>query len=76
MAAICCTMSDLFEIVAAVKQQEIKFDHLVLKRELADPAPVISELFMDEDVQAKTNLDSVVTVVDATHQRWGKKKHG
>jgi G3E family GTPase len=39
---------------------------------LADPAPVIQTFFMDEDVQAQTNLDAVVTVVDARHihQHW------
>jgi G3E family GTPase len=39
---------------------------------LADPAPVIQTFFMDEDVQAQTHLDSVVTVVDARHisQHW------
>jgi G3E family GTPase len=50
-----------------------KFDHLVIETTgLADPAPVIQTFFMDEDVQAQTELDAVVTVVDAKHiwQHW------
>jgi G3E family GTPase len=50
-----------------------KFDHLVIETTgLADPAPVIQTFFMDEDVRSQTNLDAVVTVVDAKHihQHW------
>src|SRR6185436_258574 len=32
-----------------------------------DPAPVAQTFFVDDDVRAKTELDSVVTVVDALH---------
>jgi G3E family GTPase len=34
---------------------------------LADPGPVAQTFFVDEDVRAKTQLDSVTTVVDAKH---------
>jgi G3E family GTPase len=34
---------------------------------LADPGPVAQTFFVDEDVRAKTELDSVTTVVDAKH---------
>ncbi len=34
---------------------------------LADPAPVAQTFFVDEEVRAKTKLDSVTTVVDAKH---------
>src|SRR5258705_12037974 len=34
---------------------------------LADPGPVAQPFFVDEDVRAKTQLDSVTTVVDAKH---------
>lgn len=71
---ICCTVrGDLIRIIGNLMKRRDKFDHLVIETTgLADPAPVIQTFFMDEDVQAKTNLDSVVTVVDAKHiwQHW------
>ncbi|MBW4421720.1 MAG: GTP-binding protein [Myxacorys californica WJT36-NPBG1] len=71
---ICCTVrGDLIRIIGNLMMRRDKFDHLVIETTgLADPAPVIQTFFMDEDVQAQTNLDSVVTVVDAKHiwQHW------
>ena len=66
---ICCTVrGDLIRIIGNLMKRRDKFDHLVIETTgLADPAPVIQTFFMDEDVQAQTNLDSVVTVVDAKH---------
>jgi G3E family GTPase len=64
---------DLIRIIGNLMKRRDKFDHLVIETTgLADPAPVIQTFFMDEDVQAQTNLDSVVTVVDAKHihQHW------
>jgi G3E family GTPase len=71
---ICCTVrGDLIRIIGNLMKRRDKFDHLVIETTgLADPAPVIQTFFMDEDVKAQTNLDSVVTVVDAKHiwQHW------
>lgn len=71
---ICCTVrGDLIRIIGNLMKRRDKFDHLVIETTgLADPAPVIQTFFMDEDVQVQTNLDSVVTVVDAKHiwQHW------
>ncbi len=71
---ICCTVrGDLIRIIGNLMKRRDKFDHLVIETTgLADPAPVIQTFFMDEDVQAQTFLDSVVTVVDAKHidQHW------
>ncbi len=71
---ICCTVrGDLIRIISNLMKRRDKFDHLVIETTgLADPAPVIQTFFMDEDVQAKTALDAVVTVVDARHihQHW------
>lgn len=66
---ICCTIrGDLIRIIGNLMKRRDKFDHLVIETTgLADPAPVIQTFFMDEDVQAQTNLDSVVTVMDAKH---------
>ena len=71
---ICCTVrGDLIRIIGNLMKRRDKFDHLVIETTgLADPAPVIQTFFMDEDVQTQTNLDAVVTVVDAKHiwQHW------
>jgi G3E family GTPase len=71
---ICCTVrGDLIRLISNLMKRRDKFDHLVIETTgLADPAPVIQTFFMDEDVQAQTHLDAVVTVVDAKHigQHW------
>ena len=71
---ICCTVrGDLIRIIANLMRRRDKFDRLVIETTgLADPAPVIQTFFVDEDVQAQTHLDAVVTVVDAKHisQHW------
>lgn len=66
---ICCTVrGDLIRIIGKLMRRRDKFDHLVIETTgLADPAPVIQTFFMDEDVQAQTDLDAVVTVVDSKH---------
>ena len=44
------------------------FDAIIVETTgLADPGPVAQTFFVDEDVRAKTQLDSVTTVVDAKH---------
>ncbi len=71
---ICCTVrGDLIRIIGNLMKRCDKFDHLVIETTgLADPAPVIQTFFVDDEVQAQTRLDAVVTVVDAKHiwQHW------
>ena len=71
---ICCTVrGDLIRMIGNLMKRRDKFDHLVIETTgIADPAPVIQTFFMDEDVREQTNLDAVVTVVDAKHihQHW------
>jgi G3E family GTPase len=44
------------------------FDAIVVETTgLADPGPVAQTFFVDEDVKARTRLDSVTTVFDAMH---------
>jgi G3E family GTPase len=66
---ICCTVrGDLIRIIGNLMRRRDKFDRLVIETTgLADPAPVIQTFFVDEDVQAQTHLDAVVTLVDAKH---------
>jgi G3E family GTPase len=70
---VCCTVrGDLVRVVQGlVKRQSRKgggFDAIIVETTgLADPGPVAQTFFVDDDVKAKTQLDSVTTVVDAKH---------
>lgn len=66
---ICCTVrGDLIRIFGSLMQKREKFDHLVIETTgLADPAPVIQSFFVDDVMRSQTQLDAVVTVVDAKH---------
>jgi G3E family GTPase len=77
---VCCTVrGDLIRVLSGLmKRQNAKtgrgFDAIIVETTgLADPGPVAQTFFIDEDVRAKTQLDSVTTVVDAKHllQRLG-----
>ena len=64
---ICCTVrGDLIRIIEGLMKRRGKFDAIIIETTgLADPAPVAQTFFVDEDVQAKSRLDAVVTVADA-----------
>ncbi len=66
---ICCTVrGDLIRIINALIERRDRFDYLVIETTgLADPAPVIQSFFVDEGLLRNTQLDAVVTVVDAKH---------
>ena len=66
---VCCTVrGDLIRVLAGLMKRKGKFDGIIVETTgLADPAPVAQTFFVDEDVRARTQLDSVTTVVDAKH---------
>ncbi len=66
---ICCTVrGDLIRIIEGLMKRRGKFDAIIIETTgLADPAPVAQTFFVDQDVQARSRLDAVVTVADA---RW------
>jgi len=66
---ICCTVrGDLIRIIDGLMKRHNRFDAILVETTgLADPAPVAQTFFVDEDVQSKTKLDAIVTVVDAKH---------
>lgn len=66
---ICCTVrGDLIRIISDLMARPDRFDHLVIETTgLADPAPVIQSFFVDEVMAKQTELDAVVTVVDAQY---------
>ena len=66
---ICCTVrGDLIRVVQNLMKRPGRFDAMIVETTgLADPAPVAQTFFMDEDVRAKSRLDSVVALADAKH---------
>ena len=66
---VCCTIrGDLIRILGGLMRRKGGFDAIIVETTgLADPAPVAQTFFVDEDVKARTQLDSVTTVVDAKH---------
>ncbi len=66
---ICCTVrGDLIRIISKLLERRERFDRLVIETTgLADPAPVIQSFFVDEVLYKDTELDAIVTVVDAKY---------
>jgi G3E family GTPase len=70
---VCCTVrGDLIRVLQGLAKRQARagggFDAIVVETTgLADPGPVAQTFFVDEDVKARTVLDSVTTVVDAKH---------
>ena len=70
---VCCTVrGDLIRVVSGLVRRQGAagrgFDAIIIETTgLADPGPVAQTFFVDDDVRAKTRLDSVTTVVDAKH---------
>ena len=66
---ICCTVrGDLIRILGNLMKRQDKFDYILIETTgMADPGPVAQTFFMDDEVQAKTTIDGIVTLVDAKH---------
>jgi G3E family GTPase len=66
---ICCRVrGDLIRILGNLLKRKGKFDGIIIETTgLADPGPVAQTFFVDDDIQAGAQLDSIVTVVDARH---------
>ncbi|MBP3956659.1 GTP-binding protein [Gemmata sp. G18] len=66
---ICCTVrGDLIRILGNLMKRRDKFDYILIETTgMADPGPVAQTFFMDDEVQAKTMIDGIVTLVDAKH---------
>jgi len=70
---ICCTVrGDLIRILQGLMKRQASaargFDAIIVETTgLADPGPVAQTFFVDEDVKARTRLDSITTLVDAAH---------
>src|SRR5688500_8222090 len=66
---ICCTVrGDLIRILGQLMKRRDKFDYILIETTgMADPGPVAQTFFLDDEVQAKTTIDGIVTLVDAKH---------
>ncbi len=66
---LCCTVrGDLVRILSGLMKRPGRFDGIIVETTgLADPGPVAQTFFIEEDVNERTSLDAIVTVVDARH---------
>ncbi len=66
---ICCSVkSDLLATLEVLVQRKAQFDYVIIETSgLADPGPVASCLWVDEELESQLRLDGIVTVVDAKH---------
>src|SRR3990167_8320764 len=66
---VCCPVRGaLIRVLSGLMKRKGKFDAIIVETTgLADPGPVAQTFFVDDDVKARTELDSVTTVVDAKH---------
>ena len=66
---VCCTVrGDLIRILSGLMKRKGRFDAIIVETTgLADPGPVAQTFFVDEEIKARTYLDSVTTLVDARH---------
>jgi len=66
---VCCTVrGDLIRVLSGLMKRKGSFDAIIVETTgLADPGPVAQTFFVDEDVKARTYLDSVTALVDAKH---------
>ncbi|GJE68813.1 CobW family GTP-binding protein [Methylorubrum podarium] len=66
---ICCTVrADLVTTIGRLLARPQPVRRILIETTgLADPAPVIQSFILDEHLRARTELDALVTVVDARH---------
>jgi len=66
---ICCTIrGDLTRAISNLLASGRAVDRILIETTgLADPAPVIQSFILDETLRSGTELDAIITVVDARH---------
>ncbi|MED6124087.1 hypothetical protein PIB30_055797 [Stylosanthes scabra] len=74
---ICCSVKhSLVQALEQLVQRKERLDHILLETTgLANPAPLASVLWLDEQLEAAVKLDSIVTVVDAKNLRFQLNEH-
>lgn len=64
---VCCTVKhSLVQALEQLVQMKKRLDHILLETTgLANPAPIASVLWLDDQLESSVKLDSIITVVDA-----------
>ncbi|KAH7665229.1 P-loop containing nucleoside triphosphate hydrolase protein [Dioscorea alata] len=74
---VCCTVKhSLVQALEQLVQRKQRLDHILLETTgLADPAPLVSILWLDDQLESSVKLDSIITVVDAKNLRLQLDEH-
>ncbi|KAK6133757.1 hypothetical protein DH2020_032468 [Rehmannia glutinosa] len=74
---ICCTVKhSLVQALEQLVQRKERLDHILLETTgLANPAPLASVLWLDDQLESDVRIDSIITVVDAKNLRYQLKSH-
>ncbi|KAK6133636.1 hypothetical protein DH2020_032546 [Rehmannia glutinosa] len=74
---ICCTVKhSLVQALEQLVQRKERLDHILLETTgLANPAPLASVLWLDDQLESDVRLDTIITVVDAKNLRYQLKSH-
>uniref|UniRef100_A0A803QPV5 CobW C-terminal domain-containing protein n=1 Tax=Cannabis sativa TaxID=3483 RepID=A0A803QPV5_CANSA len=69
---VCCTVKhSLVQALEQLVQRKERIDHILLETTgLANPAPLASVLWLDDQLESSVKLDSIITVVDAKNLRF------
>jgi hypothetical protein len=73
---LCCTVKDNGVVaIENLMKKKGKFDYILLETTgLADPGPIASIFWMDDDIGSDIYLDGIVTLVDSRNVRKVRKK--
>ncbi|CAN6225962.1 unnamed protein product [Urochloa humidicola] len=68
---VCCSVKhSLVQALEQLVQRKDRMDHILLETTgLADPAPLVSVLWLDDQLESSIRLDSIITVIDAKNFR-------
>lgn len=68
---VCCTVKHSFvQALEELMAKRQRFDYILLETTgLANPGPVASLLWLDDELESSVRLDSIITVVDAKNLR-------
>ncbi|XP_042412740.1 COBW domain-containing protein 1-like [Zingiber officinale] len=74
---VCCTVKhSLVQALEQLVQRKERLDHILLETTgLADPAPLASILWLDDQLESAVTLDSIITVVDAKNLQQQLEEH-
>ncbi|CAD6344038.1 unnamed protein product [Miscanthus lutarioriparius] len=68
---VCCSVKhSLVQALEQLVQRKDRMDHILLETAgLADPAPLVFVLWLDDQLESSIRLDSIITVIDAKNFR-------